>query len=154
MIDILQDYTSHIPEIFTLSLEDLRQKALHAPFSLTRHTDFSKLKPSLASTIFDTMISPILTYNSEVWGAFVKSDFISHQGLLDPESKKLIYTFVHNKSFNVACRSEFGRFPFIIDINKRILNYLNYLQENDENSVDRRSLKISVDLHHNGQNSF
>ena len=96
MIDILQDYTSHIPEIFTLSLEDLRQKALHAPFSLTRHTDFGKLKPSLASTIFDTMISPILTYNSEVWGAFVKSDFISHQGLLDPESKKLIYTFVND----------------------------------------------------------
>ena len=96
MIDILQDYTSHIPEIFTLSLEDLRQKAVHAPFSLTRHTDFGKLKPSLASTIFDTMISPILTYNSEVWGAFVKSDFISHQGLLDPESKKLIYTFVND----------------------------------------------------------
>ena len=42
------------------------------------------------------MISPILTYNSEVWGAFVKSDFISHQGLLDPESKKLIYTFVND----------------------------------------------------------
>ena len=157
MIDILQDYTSHIPEIFTLSLEDLRQKALHAPFSLTRHTDFSKLKPSLASTIFDTMISPILTYNSEVWGAFVKSDFKSwdNSGI---EKTHLHfckrYLEVHNKSFNVACRSEFGRFPSTIDINKRILNYLNYLQENDENSVDRRSLKISVDLHHNGQNSF
>jgi len=35
------------------------------------------LKPSLACKIFDSMISPILTYNSEVWGAFVKSDFKS-----------------------------------------------------------------------------
>ena len=52
-------------------------KALHALFSLRRHTGFSKLKPSLANKIFDTMISPILTYNSEVWGAFVKSDFKS-----------------------------------------------------------------------------
>ena len=25
--------------------------------------------------IFDTMISPILTYNSKVWGLFIKSDF-------------------------------------------------------------------------------
>ena len=63
--------------VFTLSLEHLRQKALHARFSLTRHTDLNSLKPSLACKIFDSMISPILTYNSEVWGAFVKSDFKS-----------------------------------------------------------------------------
>ena len=54
------------PGNFTFSLEHFRQKALHDVFSLRRHTDFSKLKPSLASKIFDTMISPILTDNSEV----------------------------------------------------------------------------------------
>ena len=64
---------------FYISLEHLRQKAFHPLFSLRRHIDFSKLKPSLASKIFDTMgmISPILPYNSEVWGAFEKSDFKS-----------------------------------------------------------------------------
>ena len=36
------------------------------------------LSPHLRVKIFfDSMISPILTYNSEVWGAFVKSDFKS-----------------------------------------------------------------------------
>ena len=81
MIDIVRDYTYlgtriSSPRNFTLSLEHLPQNALHALFSLRRHTDFSKLKPSLASKIFDTMISPILTYrNSEVWSAFAKSDF-------------------------------------------------------------------------------
>ena len=44
-------------------------------FSLGRHVDFSSLKPSLACKIFDTMISPVLTYNSEAWGLFIKSDF-------------------------------------------------------------------------------
>ena len=34
----------------------------------------------------------ILTYNGEVWGAFVKSDFKSWD--IVPGSKKLIYTFV------------------------------------------------------------
>ena len=98
MIDIVQDYTYlgtriSSPGNFTLSIEHLRQKALHALFSLRRHTDFSKLKPSLANKIFDTMISPILTYNSEVWGAFVKSDFKSwdNSGI-----EKLIYTFVND----------------------------------------------------------
>ena len=44
---------------------------------LRRHKDLNDLKPSLACQIFDSMISPILTYNNEVWGAFVKSDFKS-----------------------------------------------------------------------------
>ena len=51
------------------------KKAVHALFSLRRHIDFSSLKPSLACKIFDSMISPILTYNSKVWGLFIKSDF-------------------------------------------------------------------------------
>ena len=39
-------------------------------------------------------------------------------------------------------------------MNKKILTYLKCLQEKDENSIVKQSLKISVDLHHNGQNSF
>ena len=71
LIDLVQDYTYLGTRIsssgnFTLSLEHLRQKALHAFFSLRRHTDFCTLKSSLACNIFDTMIQPILTYNSEV----------------------------------------------------------------------------------------
>ena len=76
-IDIVQNCTNLGTQIsstenFTLSLEHLREKAVHALFSLRRHIDFSSLKPC---NIFDTMISPILTYNSEVWGLFIKSDF-------------------------------------------------------------------------------
>ena len=111
----------------------------------------------IKNKIFDTMISPILTYNSEVWGAFVKSDFKSwdNSGIKKTHlhfCKR--YLEVHNKSSNIACRSELGRFPLIIDINNKILNYLNYLQEKDEDSIVKKSLKISVDLYHSGQNSF
>ena len=68
-IDIVQSYTYLGTQIsstgnFTLSLEHLREKAVRALFSLKRHLDFSSLKPSLASKIFDTMILPIFTYNS------------------------------------------------------------------------------------------
>ena len=126
-------------------------------FGLRRHTDFNKLKPSLACKSFDSMISPILTYNSEVWGAFAKSDFKSWDS---PAIEKTHLQFrkryleVHNKAPNIACRAELGKLPLIIDINKKILNYLNYLREKEESSIVKQSLKISIDLHYNGHNSF
>ena len=43
--------------------------------------------------------------------------------------------------------SELGKFPMIIDINKKILNYLDYLR-------GKQALQISIDLHHNGKTSF
>ena len=103
------------------------------------------------------MNQPILTYNSEVWGAFVKSDFKSWEGSRIEKTHLHFckrYLEVHNKSSNVACRAELGRFPLIVDINKKILNYVHYLQGKDEHSIAKQSLRISVDLHYSGQTSF
>ena len=127
IIDIVQNYTYLGTRIsssrnFTLSLEHLRQKALHAIFGLRRHTDFNRLKPSLACKIFDSMISPILicVYYSEVWGAFVKSDFKSWDSSAIKKKTHLQfckrYLEVHNKASNIACRAELGKFPLIIEI--------------------------------------
>ena len=44
-------------------------------FSLRRHTNLSKLKAAVACKIFDTVISPIPTYISEIWGVYAKPDF-------------------------------------------------------------------------------
>ena len=68
------------------------------------------------------MISPILIYNSEVLGAFVKSDFKSWDSSGIEKTNLHFckrYLEVHNKSSNVAYRCELGRFPFNIDINKK-----------------------------------
>ena len=64
------------------------------------------------------------------------------------------YLQVHNKASNIACRAELGKFPMIIDINKKILNYLDYLIGKDEDSIVKQTLQISIDLHHNGKTSF
>ena len=115
----------------TLSLEHLRQKALHALFSLRRHTDLSSFKPSVAWKIFDSMISPILTY-SEVWGALVKSDFKSWDSSAIEKTHLQFckrYLQVHNKESNIACRAELRKIPMIIDINKKILDCLGYIFE-------------------------
>ena len=54
--------------------------------------------------------------------------------------KEHIYSFeVSNKGSDVACRAELGRFPLLIAINKRILNYLIYLQNKQPDSFVRQS---------------
>ena len=42
---------------------------------------------------------------------------------------------VHNKASNKASRAELSKYPMIIDINKKVLNYLSYLQDKDDNSM-------------------
>ena len=58
------------------------------------------------------MISPIVTYNSEVWGLSIKSDFKywdtspTDKGRLQLCNKR--YLQVNNKASNIACRAELG----------------------------------------------
>ena len=118
---------------------------------------FSKLQPFIACKIFDTMMSLILLYNSEIWGGYVKSNFKAWDGS-QIERRHLQfckrYLEVSNKASNVAYRAELGRFPLIITINQRILNYLLYLQNKQPDSLVRQSFLISSDLHTAGKNSF
>ena len=61
---------------------------------------------------------------------------------------------VGNKASNAACRGELGRFPLIVDINEKILNYIMYLFEKDEDSIVKQALLVSINLHSNGNTSF
>ena len=40
-----------------------------------------------------------------------------------------------------------------IEINKKILNDLSYLQDKDENSIVKQSLQITIEIYNSGQNS-
>ena len=69
-------------------------RILHARlFSLRRHTNLSKLKAALACKIFDTVISPILTYISEIWGVYAKPDFKTWTA---HKSRRYTFNFVNN----------------------------------------------------------
>ena len=101
----------------SLALDKLKVEVLRTFFSLRKHTNLSKLSPFLGNKlIFDAMISPILTYNSEVWGAYTKSDLKSWD---NTQIEKLHLQFckryleASNKASDVACRAELGRFPLI-----------------------------------------
>ena len=117
-----------------MALDKLKEKALHALFSLRKHTNLSKLSPFLASKSFDAMIFPILIYNSEFWGTYIKSDPKSWDNTQVEKSHLQFYKRyleVSNKASNVACRAELGRFPLIIAINRKIMTYSLYLLSTD-----------------------
>ena len=61
---------------------------------------------------------------------------------------------VSNKASNAACRGELGRFPLIVGINEKMLNYIMYLFEKDEDSIVKQALLLSINLHSNGNTSF
>ena len=64
------------------------------------------------------------------------------------------YLEVHNKASYMASKAELGKYAMIIDISKKILNYLSYLQDKDDNSMVKQSLQISSELYNSVQNSF
>ena len=116
-VEVVQNYTYLGTLIsstgnFSLALDKLKEKALHALFSLRKHTNFSKLFPDLANKIFDAMISPILTHNSEVWGAYAKSDLKSWDSSQIEKTHLQFckrYLEVSNKASNVACTAEHSK---------------------------------------------
>jgi len=67
-------------------------------FLVCDDTDFSKLKPSLACNIFDTMISPILIYYSDNWGVYAKPDFKAwDSSQIEQTHKSKIHTLLRSK---------------------------------------------------------
>ena len=121
-----------------MTLDKLKEKALRALFSLRKDTNINKLPPCLASKIFDAMISPILTYNSEIWGVYSKHDFKSWDNSQIGKNHLQFckrYLEVSNKASNMVCRAELGRFPLNITINQKIINYILYLQSKSNDSI-------------------
>ena len=161
-IEIVQEYTYLGTRLtptgnFTLAVEHLKEKALYAFASIRKQTLLNRLNPNTASQIFDTMIFPILSYNSEIWGMYTKQNFKAWDS--SPIEKIHLkfckhYLEVNNKASNVACRAELGRLPLIIPINQKIMKYFVYLNNKDNDSIVKQSFLMSKNLHFINNSGF
>ena len=153
-IDIVKEYTylglKLVPNgKCKLAQQQLSEKALHALYKIRKNLDFHKLSPKTATNIFDSIISPILLYNSEVWGAYEKNDLNKWD---NSETEKIhlrfckLYLGVNRRASNVACRSELGKYPLLITIKKNILNYFKHILKLDDNSIVKKSFLMSKQL--------
>ena len=131
---------------FSGHLTQTREKAPHAFYKVTRTVDFKKLKPKQANKLFDSLISPILTYACDVWGVYQKQSFEKWEK--SPTEKMHLrfckyYLGVNSRASNIACRAELGRFPMKIFIDKLIFKYYNHLLSLPKNSVTKQVLLMS-----------
>ena len=104
---------------FSLAIKNLYSKSLKAYFSLRRHFNNNVFtNPKTQCILFNSCISPILQYGSEVWGAFITSKKpdanIFKQNMFKDTNimEKLHIRFckqilgIHSKSSNHVCRAE------------------------------------------------
>ena len=61
---------------------------------------------------------------------------------------------MNNKASNIACRAELGRLSLIIPINQKIMKYLVYLNNKDNDSIVKQSFLMSKNLHSINNSGF
>ena len=142
---------------FNAHLDQSKEKALHAFFKLSWTVDFKELKPKPANMLFDSLISPILTYGCEVWGTYQKQNFdVWDKNQIEKVHLQFCkyYLGINRKSSNIASRSELGRFPLKIFIDTLILKYYNHLITMPDDSIAKQSFLISKSLFSQAKLSF
>ena len=162
IVDIVNEFTYLGVKLsstgnFANHLNLSREKSLHAFFKLAKTVDFKLLKPNQANTLFDSLISPILTYGCEVWGGYQKQDFTKWD---KSQTEKVhlrfckYYLGVNRTASNIACRSELGRFPLKLFIDKLILKFYNHLIILPDDAIAKQAFLISKSLFSRNKLSF
>jgi hypothetical protein len=154
---------------FTHAKLDLKNKGTKALFGLWRAISPGKLPPvKVAGKLFESMIKPILLYNSEVWGAelkislqkaILKGNLYNKNYLKDidecpPEQAHLKFCKmllgVNRFTSNLASRAELGRFPLAIEIYVGIVKYWLRLNQLPDDRLVVDALKLNEQLHDQG----
>jgi len=127
---------------FTTACKTLADKALKAFYALKTYDTRNNILLSLK--LFDTLITPILTYGGEIWGPYFFKKFTGENivNICDDMPLEKInirlckYLLgVGKKTTNNAVRGELGRFPLAIRIITQFISYWNRMQEIDYSSL-------------------
>ena len=126
-------------------IKALSSKSLKALFSI-RNALYSNKEYSVTihTSVFDTLVKPILIYGSEIWGqdilhtkTNIKETFSNDKSEFERVHmrfcKKLLG--VNIKSTNLAIRSELGRYPIICTIVKNVMKYFIRLEGMSNNRL-------------------
>ena len=144
----------------------LQTKSMRAFFGLKRNIIRSKLSFKAVTTLFDSLIKPIVLYGAPIWTpetAIIKSiikyttlgsqtmqNFISKINCIYSEKVHISFLKwalgVHRKASNVGIWGETGRYPLIYQSIRLTLNYYNHLLHAPKNSFVHAALKEQKDL--------
>ena len=143
---------------FKKAQNELVKKARKSMFGYLKEINiFQGAQPKTMLKLFNTLVTPILTYNSEIWGSFMNSnqlrnfdtfiknlfdDKMPHE-ILQLKSGKIILG-VHKKAANVAVRGELGLLPINIEIYLKMIKYYLYIVDliNNGNVLMEAALEV------------
>ena len=93
--------------------------------------------------LFDTCISPILLYGSEVWGPYLNINYTNWEStpiekLHTQYIKRLLR--VNRSTTNILTRAETGRNPLMVPILIRNINYIKYMGNKNDSTLVKQAL--------------
>ena len=103
------------------ALKELNNKANSALFSLNSKYKLSKLPLDIALKLFDVMISPILLYGSEVWGAYEYNSNQENPHKWDKSPIEAVHTQFLKRLLGVNRSTA--------NVKSRILNFIKYIDK-------------------------
>ena len=158
--------TLHQSGAVKLTQQNLKTKAMRAFFGLKRVLLRSKLSFKALSTLFDSLIKPIILYGAPIWSPHstinklmsksVQANDSAHQKTLrniaNSVQEKTHLSFlkwalgVHRKSSNIGVWGETGRFPLFLEAIRLSLNYFKRLESLDPKSLVQAALREQKSL--------
>ena len=122
---------------FLVNRKHLAEQAKKALFYFYKRINNLNLPPDLIFKLFDNTISPILLYNSEIWGYEDKK-------LLERILCTFIKKYLHLKAStpNYMVYAETGRYPLEISIKTRMIGYWIRLITGKESKIAHKIYKI------------
>ncbi len=115
---------------FKETLNMLSAKANRALLALNNKCKIKYLPIKIALKLFDSLISPILLYGSEVWAPYLN---LNNKEWDKCEIEKIHTQFLkrilglNRSTTNALVRAELGRFPLSVEINCRIHNFIKHV---------------------------
>ena len=156
---------------FKRCCQELTKKGLKVLFSLRKlFSNFQHLPVNLSCKLFDTLIRPVLNYNSEIW--YMDDYLPTYRAILRAEKNnkfcdilsfdnKTSYEKIHTKfckiilglkktACNFSAILELGRLPLSSFIKTQVMMYFTRLNTNKINPLVIESLKVNKILHNDG----
>ena len=124
---------------FNPTIDDVSVKANRAVFALNNKYEISKLPMKLAIKLFNSFITPILLYGSEVWGPFLDYDYLSWEA---SKIERVQMQFIKRllgcniQTSNIMASGEIGVRPLLLNIIKRVVGYINSIRNRPNSTVN------------------
>ena len=151
---------------FKPAIEDLCSKAIKAYHAIRKDFNFHNgTRPRVITKLFDILIAPILTYNSEVWGCFgwrrndirnLKRHLFNHRLTFEKLQSlmcKMVLGVKRHVS-GVSAKAELGRYPLMGQIIKRIFSYWQHVIKAPTCSLLHKSIQESIAADRAGYASY